>query len=122
MVANQSLEAAFAWLEALPGVHNERRRFLQRLVMARLAEQTGRSETAYALLESLDALARTLPVTRWEPSLVFDVRHQLMRTLKALGNRKDQDKAALARRIAELQAELTVMEPARMLSLGQQGN
>jgi type VI secretion system protein VasJ len=119
MVANQSLEAAFAWLEALPGVHNERQRYLQRLVMARLAEQTGRTETAYALLDSLDTLARTLPVTRWEPSLIFDVRHQLVRTLKTLGNRKDQDKAMLARRIAELQAEMTVMEPARMLSLGQ---
>jgi len=119
MVANRSLEAAFAWLEALPGVHNERQRYLQRLVMARLAEQTGRTETACALLESLDALARTLPVTRWEPTLVFDVRHQLMRTLKALGSRKDQDKAAIARRIGELQAELTVLEPARMLSLGQ---
>jgi len=119
MVANQSLEAAFAWLEALPGVHNERQRYLQRLVMARLAEQTGRTETACALLESLDTLARTLPVTCWEPVLVFDVRHRLMRTLKALANRKDQDRAALARRVGELQAELTVMEPARMLSLSQ---
>jgi type VI secretion system protein VasJ len=34
-----------------------------------------------------------------------------------MSNRKDADKPAIARRIAELQAELTVLDPARALTL-----
>ena len=54
---------------------------------------------------------------RWEPALVFEVKQQLVRALKAMSNRKDADKPALARRIGELQAELTVLDPARALAL-----
>ncbi|PQV48090.1 hypothetical protein B0G83_109176 [Paraburkholderia sp. BL21I4N1] len=71
---------------------------------------------ALALLGELDLLARTLPITRWEPALVFEIRQQLVRVLKAANHRKDADKPALARRIAELQAELTVLDPARALA------
>ena len=117
LVARDGVEAAFAWLDALPGMKTERHRFLQRLVMARLADQAGRPDTALALLVELDTSSRSLPVMRWEPALAFEVKQQLVRALKATSNRKDADKPTLARRIGELQAELTVLDPARALTL-----
>ncbi|WP_233853310.1 type VI secretion system protein TssA [Paraburkholderia sp. HD33-4] len=115
LAGQDGIEAAFGWLEALPGIRTDRHRYLQRLVMARLADHAGRADTALALLAELDTSARSLPLTRWEPALVFEVKQQLLRALKALSNRKDADKPALARRIGELQAELTVLDPARAL-------
>ncbi|MEB2608761.1 type VI secretion system protein TssA [Burkholderia cenocepacia] len=117
LVARDGVEAAFAWLDALPGMKTERHRFLQRLVMARLADHAGRPDTALALLVELDTSSRSLPVMRWEPALAFEVKQQLVRALKATSNRKDADKPTLARRIGELQAELTVLDPARALTL-----
>ena len=117
LVARDGVEAAFAWLDALPGMKTERHRFLQRLVMARLADHAGRPDTALALLAELDTSSRSLPVMRWEPALAFEVKQQLVRALKATSNRKDADKPMLARRIGELQAELTVLDPARALTL-----
>ena len=113
------IEAAFAWLEGLPGMKTERHRYLQRFVMARLAAHAERADTAMALLVELDAAAKSLPLVRWDPVLVFEVKFQLVRALKAASSRKDTDKAGLARRIAELQGEMTVLDPARMLSLAQ---
>ncbi|CAG9258361.1 Type VI secretion protein [Burkholderia diffusa] len=117
LAGREGVEAAFAWLEALPGVKTDRHRYLQRLVMARLADHTNHPDAALALLAELDAAARSLPLTRWEPALVFEVKQQLVHVLKAMSNRKDADKPALARRIGELQAELTVLDPARALTL-----
>jgi type VI secretion system protein VasJ len=117
LTGRDGIEAAFAWLEALPGMKTDRHRYLQRLVMARLADHAGRPDTALALLTELDAAARSLPLTRWEPALVFEVKQQLTRVFKAMSSRKDADKPALARRIGELQAELTVLDPARALTL-----
>jgi type VI secretion system protein VasJ len=117
LAGRDGVEAAFGWLEALPGLKTDRHRYLQRLVMARLADHAGRADAALALLAELDATARSLPLMRWEPALVFEVKQQLIRALKAMSNRKDADKPALARRIGELQAELTVLDPARALTL-----
>ncbi|KVN95719.1 type VI secretion system protein TssA [Burkholderia ubonensis] len=117
LAAREGIEAAFGWLEALPGMKTDRHRYLQRLVMARLADHASRPDTALALLAELDASSRSLPLMRWEPALVFEVKQQLVRALKAMSNRKDADKPALARRIGELQAELTVLDPARALTL-----
>ncbi|CAN0625830.1 type VI secretion system protein VasJ [Burkholderia multivorans] len=117
LAGRDGVEAAFAWLEALPGLKTERHRYLQRLVMARLADHAGRPDAALALLAELDVCSRSLPLTRWEPALVFEVKQQLIRALKAMSNRKDADKPALARRIGELHAELTVLDPARALTL-----
>jgi type VI secretion system protein VasJ len=117
LAGREGVEAAFSWLEALPGLKTDRHRYLQRLVMARLADHAGRADAALALLAELDTTARSLPLTRWEPALVFEVKQQLVRALKAMSNRKDADKPALARRIAELQAELTVLDPTRALTL-----
>jgi type VI secretion system protein VasJ len=117
LTAREGIEAAFVWLEGLPGMKTERHRFLQRFVMARLAQNAERADTATALLLDLDATAGSLPLLRWDPALVFDVKLQLMRALKAASSRKDADKPGLARRIAELQGEMTVLDPARMLGL-----
>ncbi|TAL93866.1 MAG: type VI secretion system protein TssA [Paraburkholderia sp.] len=117
LAASQSLEAAFAWLEALPGVRTERQRYLQRFVMARLADHAGRTDAALPLLAELDAATQTVPLVRWEPALAFEVKHQLIRALKAMSSRKDADRPTLARRIDQLQGELTVLDPARTLAL-----
>ncbi|WP_419690762.1 type VI secretion system protein TssA [Burkholderia theae] len=117
LAGREGVETAFAWLEALPGMRTDRHRYLQRLVMARLADHAGRPDTALALLAELDTSSRSLPLMRWEPALVFEVKQQLVRALKAISNRKDADKPTLARRIGELQAELTVLDPARALTL-----
>ncbi|MGH8779861.1 type VI secretion system protein TssA [Paraburkholderia sp.] len=117
LAASQSLDAAFVWLDALPGVRTERQRYLQRLVMARLADHAGRTDTALPLLAELDATAQTLPLIRWEPALAFEVKHQLVKALRTISHRKDADRPALARRIDRLQDELTVLDPARTLSL-----
>jgi type VI secretion system protein VasJ len=115
LAGQDGIEAAFSWLDALPGIRTDRHRYLQRLVMARLADHAGRADTALALLAELDTSARSLPLARWEPALVFEVKQQLLSALKASSNRKDADKPALARRIGELQAELTVLDPTRAL-------
>ncbi|KDB10163.1 type VI secretion-associated protein, VC_A0119 family [Burkholderia sp. lig30] len=117
LAGRDGVEAAFAWLDALPGLKTERHRYLQRLVMARVADHAGRPDAALALLAELDVGSRSLPLTRWEPALVFEVKQQLVRALTAISNRKDADKPALARRIGELHAELTVLDPARALTL-----
>jgi type VI secretion system protein VasJ len=117
LVAGQSLEAAFAWLEGLPGVRTERQRYLQRFVMARLADHSDRTDAALFLLAELDAATQTVPLARWEPALTFEVKHQLIKALKAVSTRKDADKPALARRIEQLQGELTVLDPVRTLTL-----
>jgi type VI secretion system protein VasJ len=117
LAGRDGIEAAFAWLEALPGMRTERHRYLQRFVMARLADHAGRADTAVALLVELDTAAKALPLMRWEPSLVFEVKSQLLRALKAATNRKDADKPVLARRIGELQAELIRLDPARALAI-----
>jgi len=115
--SREGIEAAFAWLDALPGMKTERHRYLQRLVMARVADSAGRADTALALLAELDAASHSLPLTRWEPALVFEVKQQLMRALKTQTTRKDADKIALGSRINELRNELTVLDPARALTL-----
>ncbi|WP_322032673.1 type VI secretion system protein TssA [Paraburkholderia sp. J76] len=119
LTARDGIEAAFAWLEGIPGMKTERHRYLQRFVMARLAAQAERADTAMALLLELDGTAKSLPLARWDPALVFEVKLQLVRALRAVSTRKDADKTELARRIGVLQGEMTVLDPARMLSLAQ---
>jgi len=117
LAAREGIEAAFAWLDGLPGMKTERHRYLQRFVMARLAQHAERADTATALLLELDTAAKSLPLARWDPALVFEVKLQLLRAVKAASNRKDADRTALARRITELQTELTVLDPTRALIL-----
>ncbi|WP_408500345.1 type VI secretion system protein TssA [Paraburkholderia sediminicola] len=117
LTQSQGLDAALAWLSALPGIRSDRQRYLQRWVMARVADHAGRADTALHLLGELDEGGQAYQLTRWEPSLTFEVKHHLLTTLKALLTRKDADKPALAQRIEKLRGELTVLDPARAVAL-----
>jgi type VI secretion system protein VasJ len=117
LLASQGLEAAFAWLASLPGIQSERQRYLQRWLMARIADHAGKTDTAQHLLAELDAAAQRFGLPNWEPSLTFEVKHHFLRVLKASLTRKDADKAALLRRIEQLQSELMVLDPARAVAL-----
>lgn len=117
LTQSQGLDAAFAWLSGLPGIRSERQRYLQRWVMARVADHAGRADTALHLLDELDEGGQVYQLARWEPSLTFEVKHHLLTTLKALLTRKDADKPALAQRIEKLRSELTVLDPARAVAL-----
>ncbi|WP_277188038.1 type VI secretion system protein TssA [Caballeronia sp. BR00000012568055] len=123
LVAQQGLDAALAWLQRLPAQDaaampgGERERFVRQLVMARVCERADRPDTATHLLSMLDAEAQRFQLARWEPSLAFDVKQQLLRILKLRLNRKDADRAAIGARIDTLAADLTAIDPARALAL-----
>jgi type VI secretion system protein VasJ len=93
----QGIEAAFAWLDGLPGIRSERQRYLQRWVMARVAEHAGRPDVALRLLGELDESGQRFRLAAWEPSLTFEVKHHLLKALKASMTRKDADKPAITR-------------------------
>ncbi|MCA3185672.1 MULTISPECIES: type VI secretion system protein TssA [unclassified Cupriavidus] len=117
MAAQQSLDAALAWLQDLPAPDGERDRFVRQLVMARVAERADRVDTALHLLAALDARATQFRLDAWEPSLAFEVKQQLLRLLKIRATRKDADKIALAQRIDALTGELTTIDPARAVAI-----
>jgi type VI secretion system protein VasJ len=117
LLASQGLDAAYVWLAALPGVRSDRQRFLQRWLMARVADHGGRPDVALPLLTDLDGATGQFGLARWEPLLTFEVKHHLLRVLKTAMARKDADKPALSRRVEQLQSELTVLDPARAVTL-----
>jgi type VI secretion system protein VasJ len=57
---SQGTEAALAWLQNRPGMTTSRERWILRLLMARIAEQTGKNELALHLLAELDIHSTTL--------------------------------------------------------------
>ncbi|KAF7961700.1 hypothetical protein AWV80_30295 [Cupriavidus sp. UYMU48A] len=50
--------------------------------LARVAERADRADTALHLLAALDQSAQHYRLAIWEPSLAFEVKHQLVRLLK----------------------------------------
>lgn len=117
LLASQGLDAAYAWLATLPGIQSDRQRFLQRWLMARVADHGGKPDIALHLLTDLNDATGHFGLARWEPALAFEVKHHLLRVLKAAMTRKDADKPALTRRAEQLQGELTVLDPARAVAL-----
>lgn len=117
LAAQQSLDAALAWLQDLPARDGERDRFMRQLVMARVAERAERADTALHLLTALDQRGGQFRLAAWEPALAFEVKQQLLRLLKSRMTRKDADKPALAQRIDTLAGELTAIDPARAVAL-----
>jgi type VI secretion system protein VasJ len=123
MASQQGLDAALMWLQRLPSqgatqnTGGERERFVRQLVMARVCERAERPDTALHLLTTLDADAQRYQIARWEPSLAFDVKQQLLRMLKIRMNRKDADKSAIGARIETLVGQLTAIDPARAVAL-----
>lgn len=118
LVADRGLDAAFAWLLGLGSLTSERQRYVQRRLMAELADRNGRGDMALHMLTELDNRADELKLAIWEPNLVFDVKHHLLRLLRLSLTRKDADKPAIGRRIEALSSDLTVLDPARALAIG----
>jgi type VI secretion system protein VasJ len=117
MATKQGIDAAFAWLQRLPDQDGERARFMRQFVMARVAERTDRLDAALHLLSTLDELAQRFQLSAWEPSLAYEVKHQLARLLKVRMIRKDADKLVLAQRIEGLKGELMMIDPVRAVML-----
>ncbi|GFZ98751.1 type VI secretion system protein TssA [Dyella caseinilytica] len=117
LLDSEGLDATLAWLTQLPGPLSARQRFLQRWLMARLADQAGRDDLARHLLHELDTSVCELNVLHWEPSLTFELKHHLLRVLRQGLNRKHADKVTLTHHIEQLLGELTRLDPARAATL-----
>lgn len=110
---SDGVEAALAWLAARPGAQTGRQRWLLRLLMARVAEQYGKSDLAMHLLGELDATAQQHGLATWEPELNFEVKARLLKLLRLKTQRNDADKPGLARRTEALLASLVAIDPVR---------
>ncbi|MGP0016596.1 type VI secretion system protein TssA [Pseudomonas sp.] len=110
---SDGVEAALAWLAARPGIQSGRQRWLLRLLMARVAEQHGKSDLAIHLLGELDAIAQRQVLTEWEPELNFEIKARLLKLLRLKAQRNDADKNTLARRMEALLAALVAIDPVR---------
>lgn len=107
------IEQALAWLATRPDIHTGRQRWLLHLLMARVAEQYGKSDLAVHLLGELDATAQRHALERWEPQLCFEVKARLLKLLRLKAQRNDADKATLGRRMEVLLAALVGIDPVR---------
>lgn len=110
-------EAAFAWLQARPGMDSPRQRWLVRLLMARVAEQYGRNEMAMHLLGELTATAPQLTLVDWEPGLLFEVQARRLKILRMKASRSESDKTRLMPEMDALLAGLIAIDPARTMVL-----
>ena len=110
---SDGVDHALAWLAARPGIHTGRQRWLLRLLMARVAEQYGKSDLAVHLLGELDATAQRQALGEWEPELNFEVKARLLKLLRVKAQRNDADKPCLARRMETLLAALVAIDPVR---------
>lgn len=110
---SDGVEHALAWLDSQPDMHTGRQRWLLRLVMARVAEQFGKSELALHLLSELDTTAQRHALRDWEPALSFEVKARLLKLLRVKSQRTDADKASLTSRMEPLLAALVAMDPLR---------
>ncbi|NWA02762.1 type VI secretion system protein TssA [Pseudomonas gingeri] len=110
---SDGVEAALAWLAARPDVQSGRRRWLLRLLMARLAEQYGKSDLALHLLGELEGIAGRQALVEWEPELVFEINARLLKLLRLKAQRNDTDKTTMARRMEALLAALVAIDPVR---------
>ncbi|MCK7240223.1 type VI secretion system protein TssA [Enterobacter kobei] len=110
---SQGTEAALAWLQNRPGMTTSRERWLLRLLMARIAEQTGKNELALHLLAELDIHSTTLTLAQWEPELLFEVKARRLKLLRMKAGRNDADKTRLNLEMEYLLAGLIAIDPVR---------
>lgn len=110
---SEGTEAALAWLQNRPGMTTSRERWLLRLLMARIAEQTGKNELALHLLAELDNHSTTLTLTHWEPELLFEVKARRLKMLRTKAARSETDKARLSPEMEHLLAGLIAIDPGR---------
>lgn len=110
---SEGAEAALAWLQNRPGITSTRSRWLLRLLMARIAEQTGKNELALHLLGELDGGADALTLTHWEPGLLFEVKARRLKLLRMKAGRSEADKARLNPEMEHLLAGLVATDPVK---------
>ncbi|MDR3104221.1 MAG: type VI secretion system protein TssA [Yokenella regensburgei] len=110
---SEGTEAALTWLQNRPGITTARSRWLLRLLMARVAEQTGKNELALHLLAELDSHAAALTMAQWEPALSFEVKARRLKLLRMMAGRSGADKGRLQSDMDRLLAGLTAIDPAR---------
>lgn len=110
---SDGIEVAFNWLLQVPGIHSLRQRWLQRLLMARVAEQCGKNEMACCLLAELNQTPAQLSLADWEPELLFEVRARLLKQLRLRQQRNDGDKQQIQQQMETLLAGLVAIDPAR---------
>lgn len=106
-------EAALAWLQERPGMTTSRSRWLLRLLMARIAEQTGKNELAIHLLGELDSNAAAITLKQWEPGLLFEVKARRLKLLRMKAGRSEADKARLNPEMEHLLAALIAIDPVK---------
>lgn len=111
-VDTDGLEATFHWLQTRPGIDATKDKWLQRLLMARVAEQKGRNELALHLLGELDSAAQSLTLTQWVPALLFEVKSRRLRLLRMKATRSETDKSRLQPEMDRLLAALIALDPA----------
>lgn len=114
---SEDVDAALSWLQGQPGHNSLRENWLLRLLMARVAEQTGKNDIALCLLSELDDRAGTLTVTQWEPELLFEVKARRLKLLRAKAGRSESDKHRLAQQMEMLLSGLIQLDPARAVVL-----
>lgn len=110
---SEGVEAALAWLDSRPGLKSGRQHWLLRLLMARIAEQYGKSDLALHLLSELDAIGERQALASWEPDLQFEIKARLLKLLRLRAQRGDVDRTALAQRMDSQLAALVAMDPVR---------
>jgi len=110
---SDGVEHALAWLAARPGIQTGRQRWLLRLLMARVAEQCGKSDLAIHLLGELEVTADRQALADWEPELNFEVKARLLKLLRLKAQRNHADKTTLGRRTESLLAALVAIDPVR---------
>ncbi|BDO52120.1 type VI secretion system protein TssA [Escherichia coli] len=110
---NEGTEAALSWLQARPGMQSDRSNWLLRLLMARVAEQTGKNDLALHLLAELDERATRLTLSQWEPELVFEVKARRLKLLRMKSAKTESDRVRLQPDMEHLLAGLIAIDAAR---------
>ncbi|EJZ9657945.1 type VI secretion system protein [Escherichia coli] len=119
---NEGTEAALSWLQARPGIQSDRSNWLLRLLMARVAEQTGKNDLALHLLVELDERATRLTLSQWEPELVFEVKARRLKLLRMKSAKTESDRVRLQPDMEHLLAGLIAIDAARAAVLCNSGS
>lgn len=110
---SEGTETALMWLQNRPGSTSIRHCWLLRLLMARIAEQTGKNELALHLLGELDGSAAGITLTQWEPGLLFEVKARHLKLLRMKAGRSETDRTRLNPAMEQLMAGLVGLDPAK---------
>ncbi|EOT6107118.1 type VI secretion system domain-containing protein, partial [Escherichia coli] len=107
---------------ARPGIQSDRSNWLLRLLMARVAEQTGKNDLALHLLAELDERATRLTLSQWEPELVFEVKARRLKLLRMKSAKTESDRVRLQPDMEHLLAGLIAIDAARAAVLCNPGS